>query len=206
VTRSARSTRSAPEPRFFARPEDFRAWLERHHEDAKELLVGFHRRDSGKPSLTWPESVDEALCFGWIDGVRKSLDQTSYTIRFSPRQASSTWSAKNTRRMSELIAAGRVRPAGIAAFERRDAARSGYSYEQRRGAALDEADERRFRADARAWAWFESQPPGYRRTAIWWVISAKREETRDRRLGLLIERSACGQRIGLLEPRPPEGR
>jgi uncharacterized protein YdeI (YjbR/CyaY-like superfamily) len=212
TTRSARSRRSVParssggaagRPRFFATPERFRAWLERNHQRATELWVGFHKRDTGKPSLTWPQSVDEALCFGWIDGIRKSLGETSYVIRFTPRRPSSRWSDVNTRRITELSAQGRVRPAGVAAFERRDPARSAsYSYEQRQSSKLDRSHQRRFRANREAWAWFAAQPPWYRRVASFYVVSAKREETRARRLAILIECSARGERIGLLK-RPP---
>ena len=190
-----------PEPTdvaFFARPEDFRAWLEDHHDRARELWVGFHRKGSGRASITWPEAVDEALCFGWIDGVRKRLDETSYTNRFTPRKPGSTWSAVNLRRVEDLAAAGRMRPAGLAALAARPADRTGtYSYE-RESARLDAASERRFRGEPQAWGFFQAQPPGYRRTATWWVVSAKREETRQRRLGELIADSAAGLRIKLL--------
>ena len=191
---------SAGHPRFFATPARFRAWLERHHTDTAELWVGFHKRDSGKASITWPESVDEALCFGWIDGVRKSLGDTSYVIRFTPRRVTSKWSTVNTRRIAELIEEGRVSPAGIAAFERRRAENSGvYSYEQRHQMKLEPALERRFRAHRSAWRYFASEAPWYRRTATFFVMSAKRDETRQRRLGVLIECSARGERIGLLK-------
>ena len=137
------------QPTFFATPAEFRAWLERHHADRRELLVGFYKKSSGRPSITWPESVDEALCFGWIDGVRRSLGEEAYTIRFSPRQARSTWSAVNVRRARELIAEGRMTPAGLAAFEARGDDRTAiYSYEQRRAATLDADQEQRFRAEA----------------------------------------------------------
>jgi uncharacterized protein YdeI (YjbR/CyaY-like superfamily) len=191
---------SAEQPRFFATPAKLRAWLERHHAAASELWVGFHKRDSGKTSITWPESVDEALCFGWIDGIRKSLGETSYVIRFTPRRATSKWSTVNTRRIDELMAQGRVEPAGRAAFERRDAAKSGvYSYEQRHQAKLDSSFEQRFRADRKAWSYFDSEAPWYRRVATYWVMSAKREETRERRLATLIDCSARGERIGELK-------
>ncbi len=155
------SSGSSPrQPRFFATPERFRAWLEQHHADATELWVGFHKRDSGKPSITWPQSVDQALCFGWIDGIRKSLGDESYVIRFTPRRPTGKWSTVNTRRIGELIAQGLVHPAGLAAFERRDAAKSGvYAYEQRHQAQLEPSFERRFRANAKAWAYFESEAP-----------------------------------------------
>jgi uncharacterized protein YdeI (YjbR/CyaY-like superfamily) len=184
------------EPTFFATPADFRAWLERHHESDSELIVGFHKRGSGRPSITWPEAVDQALCFGWIDGVRRRIDDASYSIRFSPRKARSTWSAVNIKRMKELVEQGLVAPAGLAAFERRADDRTAiYSYEQRRSAKLEPDQERRLRADERAWAFFEAQPPSYRRAAIHWVTSAKKPETRERRLTQLIERSAAGQAV-----------
>jgi uncharacterized protein YdeI (YjbR/CyaY-like superfamily) len=184
------------EPTFFAAPGDFRAWLERHHDSAGELLVGFHKRGSGRPSMTWPESVDQALCFGWIDGVRRRIDDTSYTIRFTPRKPRSTWSAVNVKRMKELIGQGLVAPAGLAAFERRSDDRTAiYSYEQRRNAKLEPEQEQRLQADERARAFFESQPPSYRRAAIHWVTSAKKPETRERRLTQLIECSAAGKPV-----------
>jgi uncharacterized protein YdeI (YjbR/CyaY-like superfamily) len=191
------------DPTFFVTAPDFRAWLERHHEDERELWVGFHKKGSGRPSITWPEAVDQALCFGWIDGVRKGIDDASYMIRFTPRSPTSTWSNVNVGRMAELMSEGLVEPAGRRAFERRTADRSGvYSFEQADAAALSDAQEARFRADERAWAFFSRQPPGYRRTAVWWVVSAKREETRARRLESLISDSADGRRVALL--RRPE--
>jgi uncharacterized protein YdeI (YjbR/CyaY-like superfamily) len=186
-------------PTFFATPDEFRAWLERNHADADELLVGFHKKGSGRPSIDWPQSVREALCFGWIDGVRRSLDDERYTIRFTPRRRGSIWSAVNVRTANELIEAGLMRPAGLAAFEARSEKRSGvYSYEQRKTAAFDPEQERSFRADAAAWEFFQAQPAGYRRTATWWVVSGKREETRARRLTRLIEDSAAGLRLAHL--------
>ncbi|MEA2254593.1 MAG: hypothetical protein QOG35_638 [Solirubrobacteraceae bacterium] len=174
-------------PTFFATPDALRAWLAAHHEAEAELWVGFHKKGSGLPSVTWPQAVDQALCFGWIDGVRKSLGDTSYAIRFTPRKASSTWSAVNVRRFGELAEQGLVLPAGHAAFERRREDRTAiYAYEQRRDPALSGEDEARFRANAPAWAFFSAQPPWYRRTATHWVVSAKRAETRERRLAQLI--------------------
>lgn len=187
------------DPTFFATPDDFRRWLEEHHETASELWVGLWKKGTGKPSLTWDESVDEALSFGWIDGVRKSVDHEGYAIRFTPRKPGSIWSAKNSRRMEELIAAGRVQPAGMRAYEARDPERSAlYSFDRRTEARFDPGLEARFRENPAAWEFFQAQPPGYRRTATHWVTSAKREETRSRRLDTLIEDSAAGRRIGLL--------
>ena len=184
---------------FFESPAAFRAWLEQHHHRAGELWVGFHRKGSGRPSITWPEAVAEALCFGWIDGVRKGLDGSSYVIRFTPRKPGSTWSAVNVKLFSQLLERGLVQPAGLRAFEARDPAKTAiYSYEQR-AAGLEEAYERRFREhDPRAWAFFESQAPSYRRAAGWWVTSAKREATRLRRLAQLIDDSANGRRVAPL--------
>jgi uncharacterized protein YdeI (YjbR/CyaY-like superfamily) len=184
------------EPIYFASPEEFRAWLEARHESEKELLVGYHKKGTGKPSMTWPESVDEALCFGWIDGVRRSVDDERYMIRFTPRKARSIWSAVNIKRMGELTELGRVRPAGLKAFEARAPEKSGiYTYENRNAAELDAAAEAQFRANAAAWDFFQSQAPSYRRTAIWWVISAKQEATRQKRLATLIDDSASGRRL-----------
>jgi uncharacterized protein YdeI (YjbR/CyaY-like superfamily) len=178
-------------PSYFATPAAFRAWLAAHHASSTELLVGFYKRGSGKPSMTWPESVDEALCFGWIDGIRRSVDEDRYTIRFTPRKARSTWSAVNIKRVAELTKLGRMQPAGVQAFARREAARSQiYAYEQRSEAALDEAGEREFRANERAWTFFQARPPWYRRIAIYWVMTAKKDETRRRRLATLIDDSA----------------
>jgi len=183
------------EPTFFATPADFRAWLEKHHKTEQELLVGFYKKGSGLPSITWPESVDEALCFGWIDGVRKSLGEDSYTIRFTPRKPGSTWSAVNVGRVQELTRLGRMRPAGLEAFEKRSEAKTGtYAYEQKEDAKLEKAEEKQLRANKAAWEFFQSQPAWYRRTAIWRVVSAKKEETRKKRLAKLIEESAQGRR------------
>lgn len=184
---------------FFTSPAGFRTWLVRHHRSATALWVGFHKKGTGRPTLTWPESVDEALCFGWIDGIRRSVDQDRYAIRFTPRKRGSTWSLVNVRRAAQLIAEQRMQPAGLAAYEAREASKTGvYSFEQRQAPALDAASEKRFRANAEAWRWFESQPPGYRRLAFFWVVSAKREETRARRLDTLIADSAAKRRIGPL--------
>jgi uncharacterized protein YdeI (YjbR/CyaY-like superfamily) len=186
-------------PVFFVTPDELRAWFSGHHETETELAVGFHKKGSGTPGLTWPESVDQALCFGWIDGVRRGIDAVRYQIRFTPRKARSTWSAVNIARFGELTAAGLVTPAGVAAFEARRPERSGiYSYEQRPTAELDAAAEAEFRAREGAWEFFGAQPPSYRKTAIWWVVSAKRPETRARRLTTLIEDSAAGRRLGQL--------
>jgi uncharacterized protein YdeI (YjbR/CyaY-like superfamily) len=191
------------EPTFFATPAAFRKWLQKHHEQATELLVGFYKKDSGKLSITWPESVDQALCFGWIDGVRKRIDDTSYSIRFTPRKAVSTWSAINIARVEELTKLGLMQPAGLRAFERRREDKSRiYAYEND-PVTLDPAAEKVFRANAKAWSFFSTQPPSYRRVALYWVTSAKKEETRARRLAQLIDDSARRRRLAqyTLEPR-----
>jgi uncharacterized protein YdeI (YjbR/CyaY-like superfamily) len=186
-------------PIYFATPEEFRAWLEANHETATELWVGFHRKGSGKPSMTWPEAVDEALCVGWIDGIRKRVDDERYAQRFTPRRPGSNWSAVNVARVAELIAQGRMRPAGLRAFAARTTDHTAvYSYERRHEAELGEEFEARFRANEPAWDYFQAQSPSYRQTAIWWVVSAKREETRLKRLTTLLEDSAQGRRIKLL--------
>jgi len=186
-------------PVFFPFPEAFRAWLQRHHAREKELWVGFHKKGSGKPSITWPEAVDAALCFGWIDGVRQSLGSDSYVIRFTPRKPRSTWSAVNIKRVAELTKLGLMQPAGVKAFEKRSDDKSAiYSYEQRKTAKLSGAYGKQFRASKKAWDFFQAQPPWYRRVASYWVISAKREETRSKRLAALIEDSEHGQRVGPL--------
>jgi uncharacterized protein YdeI (YjbR/CyaY-like superfamily) len=180
---------------FFATQSEWRAWLEAHHDTATELLVGFHKKTTSKPSMTWPQSVDEALCFGWIDGVRKSLDGERYTIRFTPRKPGSTWSAVNVKRVGELTALGLMRPAGLKAFEERDAEKwRQYSYE-RANVTLDGEFEAQLRASPAAWAFFAGQPPSYRKVATWWVMSATREETRLKRLATLIADSEQGKRV-----------
>ncbi len=191
----------APTPsdvRFFPTPADFRAWLAANHTTAAELWVGYYKKGSGRPSITWPESVDQALCFGWIDGVRKSLDGESYAIRFTPRRAGSTWSEVNTKRAFELIDQGLMQPAGLAAFAVRDEDKTAaqYSYEARRQ-PLDPAYEAEFRADAVAWDYWQVQPAHYRHGATHWVMSAKREETRRKRLATLVADSAAGRWIAL---------
>jgi len=186
-------------PIFFATPADFRRWLRSNHENTRELWVGFYRKATGRPSITWPESVDEALCVGWIDGLRKTIDEQSYRIRFTPRKPTSTWSAVNIGRVKELTRQGRMRPAGLQAFERRTEKKSGiYANENRHAAVLSKADEKTLRAHPTAWKFFQRQPAGYRKMATWWVMSAKRAETRQKRLDALIADSAAGRRIGAL--------
>ena len=187
-----------PAPKFFATPAAFRDWLEKNHDKASELLVGFYKRDSGRPSMTWPESVDQALCFGWIDGVRRRVDDVSYTIRFSRRRKGSIWSAINIRRATELHKLGHMHEAGRRAFEARSEQKSRiYSYE-RETASFTPEQEKQFRANKKAWKFFREQPPGYRRVATHYVVSAKREETRDRRLARLIDESAHHRRLAVV--------
>jgi uncharacterized protein YdeI (YjbR/CyaY-like superfamily) len=179
-------------PTFFRTAKLFHAWLESHHATHRELIVGFHKINSGKPSMTYPEALDAALCFGWIDGVRRSLGAASYTIRFSPRKRDSTWSAVNLRHVARLKAAGLMQPPGLKVFKERNRAKAKlYAYENR-PKRLDPDYARTFKANRRAWTWFEAQAPSYRRVAAWWVMNAKREATRARRLGILIASSASG--------------
>ena len=184
------------DPVFFASAEEFRAWLEEHHERAEEVWVGFWRKATGRPTMTWSDAVDEALCFGWIDGIRKRIDDQSYANRFTPRRPGSNWSAVNVRKVAGLRESGRMTPAGLRAYEQRREDRTQmYSYEQRHEARLDEEQLREFQANREAWAFIEAQPPGYRQTAVYWVASAKRPETRARRLETLIACSAAGNRL-----------
>ena len=202
---SPRNAVSAAKPIFFATPSAFREWLELHHSTAREQWIGFHKKDSGKPSITWPEAVDAALCFGWIDGLRKRIDETSYMNRFTPRRARSNWSAINLKKVSELRQQGSMRPAGLRVLESRRAEKSeAYSYEERKTAKLGKAFEKQFRANKRAWEFFRAQPSGYQRIATWWVISAKKGETRLKRLATLIKDSEHDRRIApLTRPAAP---
>jgi uncharacterized protein YdeI (YjbR/CyaY-like superfamily) len=185
---------------YFASAADFRTWLENHHASCTELLAGFYKKSSGKAGITYAEALDEALCFGWIDGVRKSVNAEAYSIRFTPRKAKSQWSTVNIKRVRELSGTGRMHSSGIKAFAGAEQQRRKYSYEQRHEARLSNQHEKRFRGNASAWIFFEAQPAGYRRTATFWVVSAKREETRQKRLGVLISASREGRRIDLLAP------
>ena len=182
-------------PRFFKSPAAFHKWLAANHAESNELWVGFYKKETGRPSITWPESVEEALCFGWIDGVRKKIDDQSYVIRFSPRKPTSIWSAVNIRIALKLIKENRMQPAGVKAFAARKENRSGiYSYEQR-SPELVEPYAAEFKRNKSAWKFFQAQPPYYRKTMNWWVVSAKQEETRIKRLNRLIEASVKGQRL-----------
>jgi uncharacterized protein YdeI (YjbR/CyaY-like superfamily) len=183
-------------PKFFAAPAQFRAWLEAHHATKTELLVGFYKKGSGKPSITWPESVDEALSFGWIDGVRRSLGNEAYSIRFTPRKPKSYWSAINVARVAALTELGKMTPAGVRAFEARTPERTGvYSFERKEAAKVAADEDKELRANRKAASFFDAQAPWYRRAAVHWIVSAKREETRKRRLKQLVDDSARGRTI-----------
>ncbi len=180
---------------YFRTPAALRAWFRAHHATRAELWVGFYRKDAGTPSITWPESVDEALCVGWIDGIRKRIDDERYTIRFTPRRKGSIWSAVNIGRVAALTAAKRMRPAGLNAWAARLENKSGiYAYEQRRD-RLEEPYAGLLKKNKAASTFFEAQPPSYRKVIGWWIVSAKREETRMERLNRLIDASGKGQRI-----------
>jgi uncharacterized protein YdeI (YjbR/CyaY-like superfamily) len=183
------------ETRFFRTPAEFRAWLAKYHATATEIGVVFHSKASGRPTMTWSEAVDQALCFGWIDSIARRLDETSRVQRFTPRKPKSNWSTVNIKKVAALTAQGLMMPAGLAAFARREETRSGvYSYENRHLAALDPEREAEFRAQARAWEFFNRQPPSYRQVSVYRVMSAKKEETRTSRLARLIDESAQGRR------------
>ena len=185
-------------PKFFNTPAEFREWLEQNHDTASELLILFHKKASGKQSITYPEALDEALCFGWIDGVRKKLNETSYVQRFTPRKPRSIWSNINVNHVERLKKAGRMHASGLAAYERRDPERTGiYSFEND-PAKLAPEFEKKFRANKKAWKFFEEQPAYYKRLMIFRTMAAKKDETRMRRLDQLIECSANGHRVGLL--------
>ena len=187
-----------PVPTFFRTAADFRRWLGRHHAKTPHLWVGYYKKATGITSIDWPQSRDQALCFGWIDGIRKTCDADSFMIRFTPRRAGSIWSAVNIARVRELTKEGLMMPAGTAAFERRDPKRSErYSFEQA-NIAFSPVQLRRLKGNQKAWVFFQHQPPSYRRMATWWVIDAKKQETRERRLGILIRDSSLGLRIAPL--------
>ncbi|CAN5203907.1 YdeI/OmpD-associated family protein [soil metagenome] len=192
-------------PTYFATPAAFRTWLEQHQATDFELLVGFHKKGSGRPSMSWPESVDEALCFGWIDGVRKSIDAERYTIRFTPRKSGSTWSAVNIGKIQVLLEAGRMQPAGLAAFELRKEERSGiYSHEQP-SVELPEPYLEVIRRNPAAWEFFQKQSASYRKAVNWWIINAKQEKTRLSRLEKLVAYSVRAERVPQFTSRKPSG-
>lgn len=186
-------------PKFFSKPVLFRKWLEKNHATKKELLVGFHKKDSGKLSITWPESVDEALCFGWIDGIRKSLDKESYTIRFTPRKEKSHWSAVNIKRFSELKKSGLIQASGQLAFERMETKNSKQASFEQGKVALPKKFEAKIKANKKAWTYFQELAPSYKKASIWWVISAKKEETQWKRLNILTKSSEAQEKIPHLQ-------
>ena len=186
---------TADDPRFFPTARQLRAWFEKNHGKGGELWVGYYKKGTGLPSVTWPESVDAALCYGWIDGLKRSVDEKRYTLRFTPRRKRSHWSARNLGRMKELIAAGVVAEAGLAAYERRDRRKDMQASHERKTVDLPPEYEAMIRADGDAWRYFQAARPSYRRQATRWIVSAKREDTRLRRLRILIESSAAGEVI-----------
>jgi uncharacterized protein YdeI (YjbR/CyaY-like superfamily) len=189
------------EPIYFDSPAAFGAWLEQHHETETEVWVGYWKKATGKPSLTWSQAVDEALCHGWIDGVLRRVDDERHMQRFTPRRPASNWSDVNVEKVQRLRAEGRMRPAGEAAFARRRADRTGtYSFEQRQEPRLTPEEQAQLEANAAAWEYFQARPASYRKPAIWWVVSAKKPETRARRLATLIADSAAGRTIKPLTP------
>jgi uncharacterized protein YdeI (YjbR/CyaY-like superfamily) len=190
-------------PTFFKTPAALRRWFQAHHATRAELWIGFYKKDSGRGGVVYRQALDEALCVGWIDGMVRRVDELSYMQRFTPRRPRSTWSAVNVAKITALIAEGRVQPAGLAAFERRTPDRPAvYSYEQRRAAALSPAERRAVKADPAAWRFFEAQPPHYKRSIALWIQDAKKEETRERRLAVLIDCSARGRLVPPFIPRP----
>ena len=181
-------------PTFFKTPAALRRWFQTHHATRAELWIGFYKKDSGRGGVVYKQALDEALCVGWIDGMVRRVDEASYMQRFTPRRPRSNWSAINIARANELMAEGRMQPAGRAAFDRRIPDRSVvYSYEQRRAATLSPAERRAVKANLAAWSFFDAQPPAYKRTVAWWIQSAKKTETRERRLAVLIDCSARGR-------------
>jgi uncharacterized protein YdeI (YjbR/CyaY-like superfamily) len=184
------------EPTYFANTEEFRRWLEANASTAIDLAVGFVKRGTKTPGLTWPQAVEEALCFGWIDGVRRRVDAERYQIRFTPRKPGSTWSAVNIDRFAALRDAGRVTPAGLAAFERRTERKSRiYSYEQAESPEFGPVETRAFKRDKVAWTFFEALPPSYRRKVVWWIVSAKREATREKRFAAFLRACSEGRKL-----------
>lgn len=186
---------TADDPRFFPTAAQLRAWFEKNHDKRGELWVGYYKKGTGLPSVTWPESVDTALCYGWIDGLKRSVDEKRYMLRFTPRRKRSHWSARNLGRMEELIAAGLVIDPGLAAYERRDRRKERRAAHEQAVVSLPAEYGAKIKADADAWRYFQAARPSYRKQVTWWIVSAKREETRLRRLGILIESCAAGEVI-----------
>jgi uncharacterized protein YdeI (YjbR/CyaY-like superfamily) len=188
---------------YFETQADFRKWLEKNHETVLELWVGFHKKSTLKPSITYPQALDEALCYGWIDGVRKSLNETSYTIRFTPRKKQSHWSAVNIKRFNELSKMKLVQKAGLNAFQASDIKKALKYSEERKSAKLDLRYEKQFKSNKKAWEFFSAQPPGYQRICVFWIVSAKQEETRQKRLALLMNYSQNQKRLEMFKPNKP---
>jgi len=185
-------------PKFFKQPNDFRKWLEKNHHKKTELLVGFWKKGTGKPSITWPESVDQALCFGWIDGIRKSLGQDGYTIRFTPRKEKSHWSAVNLKKYADLKKLGQIHPAGEKAYSKMENKNSKKASFEQKHIELGRAFESKIKSNKKAWIFFQNLAPSYKKASTWWVISAKQQETKLRRLVILIKSSAAGEKIPML--------
>lgn len=185
-------------PTFFKTPSQVRAWFQKNHAATPDLWIGFYKKASGKEGITYQQALDQALCFGWIDGIRRAYDESSYTIRFTPRRARSIWSAVNLKRAAELEQSGQMHEAGLAALHGRDKARTNLYSSENKDRKLDPAQEKKFRANKKAWDWFSQQAPSYRHTASWWVISAKQEATRNRRLETLIHDSEQGLKVAPL--------
>ena len=177
------------EPIFFTESKDFREWLMENHKSDSELWVGYYKKSTGTPSITWPESVDQALCFGWIDGIRKTIDEKSYKIRFTPRKPTSHWSHVNIRKVKELKKNGLMLPEGLTAFNNRKENRSGRASYEQKNVKLERSFEIQFKANRKGWKYFSKQPPSYKKTSIWWVMSAKKDQTRQQRLNVLIRSS-----------------
>lgn len=188
---------------YFKTQSEFRRWLERNHEKLSEIYVGFHKKSTLKPSITYPQALDEALCYGWIDGVRKNVNETSYTIRFTPRKKQSHWSAVNIKRFNELSGLKLIQSAGVKAFQGSDIKKAVKYSEERKSAKLDSSYEKQFKSDKKAWEFFTAQPPGYQRVCIFWIMSAKQEETRQRRLKLLMDYSQIQKRLEMFKPNKP---
>ena len=191
-------------PKFFAKPSDFRAWLEEQYNSQDELWVGYYKKGTERPGITWPESVEVALCFGWIDGLRKSMDGQSYMIRFTPRRKDSHWSAINLKRTAELKKLGLMTKAGLKAFRKRKRSNSKRASYDQKVVNLDEEYSRQLKSNQKAWAFFSKLPPSIRKNSNWWVMSAKKEETRARRFDTLIKCSEEGRRIPPLKWNEPK--
>ncbi|MEQ8425938.1 MAG: YdeI/OmpD-associated family protein [Cyclobacteriaceae bacterium] len=188
------------DPKFFASPPHFRKWFEKNHNKKSELLVGYYKKGSGKPSITWPESVDQALCFGWIDGIRQRLDDESYTIRFTPRKEKSHWSAVNLKRFAELKKQKLVHPSGQKAFDRMDKNNSKRASFEQKNVALGKDFESQMKANKKVWAYYQNLAPSYKKASIWSLISAKQEATKQRRLDIFIKCCEAGEKIPMLRP------